>query len=72
MCLPADWEYGGQKKSDEIPKTYVRIMRCVIGRAWVGIPAPVTPTLCSTTLGYKWLDLMRVYKRITYIRFILG
>jgi hypothetical protein len=40
--------------------------------AWVGISAPVTPTLCSTTLEYKYLDLMGVYKRVAYIRSVLG
>jgi hypothetical protein len=50
----------------------VRMVRCVVGRAWIGIPAPVTPTLCSTTLEYECLDSMRVYKCVAYIRFVLG
>jgi hypothetical protein len=48
------------------------MMRCVIGRAWIRIPAPVATRSCSTTLEYKCVDLMRVYKHVAYIRFVLG
>jgi hypothetical protein len=61
-----------RKKPHEITRTYVRMMKCVFGRAWVGIPAPVAPRLCSTNLEYKSLDSMRVYKRVAYSRFLLG
>jgi hypothetical protein len=69
--LPEGLEYGGQKKPHEITTTYVR-MKCVVGRAWIGIPAPVAPRSCSTNLEYKSLDSMRVYKRVAYSRFLLG
>jgi hypothetical protein len=47
-------------------------MMCVVGRAWIRIPAPVSLTWCSTSLEYKCLDLTRAYKRVAYIRFVLG
>jgi hypothetical protein len=50
----------------------MRMMRCVIVRAWIWVSAPVAPTSCSTSLEYKYLDSMRVYKRVAYIRFVLG
>jgi hypothetical protein len=45
-------------------------MKC--GKAWIGIPAPVSTTSCSIRLEYKKLDSMRIYKRVAYIRFLLG
>jgi hypothetical protein len=47
-------------------------MRRVIGRAGIGIPAPVAPTSCSIRLEYKYSDPKRIYKRVAYIRFVLG
>ena len=61
-----------QQKPHEMPKTYRRVTKCVVGRAWIGIPAPVTPRLCSTSLECKCLDKMRVHKRVAYSRFILA
>jgi hypothetical protein len=48
------------------------MMKGVVGRAWIGIPAPVAPRSCSTNLEDKSLDSMRVYKRVAYSRFLLG
>jgi hypothetical protein len=48
------------------------MMKGVVGRAWIGIPAPVSQRSCSTNLEYKSLDLMRVYKRVAYSRFLMG
>jgi hypothetical protein len=47
-------------------------MKCVVGRGWIRIPAPVSQRSCSTDLEYKSLDSMRVYKRVAYSRFLLG
>jgi hypothetical protein len=54
-----------------MPKTYMRVTKCVVGRAWIGIPAPVTPRSCSTSLECKCLDLIRAYKCVAYSRFLL-
>jgi hypothetical protein len=58
-----------RKKLNEILTTYMRMTRCVVGRAWIGIPAPVSPTSWSINLGYTYLDAIRVYKHVAYIRF---
>jgi hypothetical protein len=59
-----------RKKQVEMLKTYVGI---VIGRAWIGIPAPVASTSCSIRLEYKYLDSMRIYKPVAYIKLtVLG
>jgi hypothetical protein len=60
-----------QQKPHEMPKTYRRVTKCVVGRAWIGIPAPVAPRSCSTSLQCKCLDWMRVYKCVAYSRFLL-
>jgi hypothetical protein len=62
-------ENTGLVKTNEVLKTYVRMMRRVIGRAWIGIPAPVSLTSCSTGLKYKCLDSMRGnYKCVAYMK----
>jgi hypothetical protein len=73
MVFPAEsYEYRGQKKPHEIPRTHVRMTKCVVGRACIGVPAPVALTSCSTSLEYQCLDSMTVYKSVAYSRFLLG
>jgi hypothetical protein len=61
-----------RKKPHEITRTYARMMKCVVGRGYIGVPAPVSQRSCSTNLEYKSLDSMRVYKCVAYSRFLLG
>jgi hypothetical protein len=61
-----------RKKPYEIPRTHVRMMKCVVGRACIGVPAPVALTSCSASLEYQCLDSMRVYKCVAYRIFLLG
>jgi hypothetical protein len=39
-----------RKKPHEILRTHMRMMRCIVGRAWIGVPPLVALTSCSTSL----------------------